>query len=106
MYYSVGSSCYSNKVSKHSPNLEATDCAQVQGGAGLVGVMFANANLTTMSTNPIGKIIYEYVSGEATYYPYPNGSVSNGCNYWITDENGVVTAWGTCSGASGCCIAG
>jgi len=106
VYYSVGSSCYSNKVSKHSPDDEVLDCAQVQGGAGIVGVMFANANLTTMSTNPIGKIIYEYVSGEATYYPYQNGSVSNGCNYWITDGNGVVTAWGTCSGASGCCTAG
>ena len=106
VYYSVGSSCYSNKVSKHSPDDEVLDCAQVQAGAGLVGVMFANANLTTMSTNPIGKIIYEYVSGESTYYPYQNGSVSNGCNYWITDGNGVVTAWGTCSGASGCCTAG
>jgi hypothetical protein len=102
-YFDLGSECYLDEVSKRSPANSSLDCIQVQGGAGIIGVMFASANLSQMTSNPLGQTIYEYDGID--YLEFPNGSISNGCTYWETDASGIVVAFGSCASADPCCTA-
>jgi hypothetical protein len=66
-------------------------------------LMFASANLSQMTSNPLGQTIYEYDGID--YLEFPNGSISNGCTYWETDASGIVVAFGNCASADPCCTA-